>query len=48
LASEGFIAYQDRQNAKGMRLVTNEQIFLEFVPFNDSNFDSNGDMVGNL
>src|SRR5690349_6980090 len=28
LASEGFIAYQERQFAKGMRLVTNEHIFL--------------------
>jgi hypothetical protein len=45
LASEGFIAYQDRQFAKGMKLVTNEHIFLEFVPFNDENFDGEGNMV---
>ena len=45
LASEGFIAYQDRQHAKGMKLVTNEHIFLEFVPFNDENFDSEGNMI---
>ena len=45
LASEGFIAYQDRQMAKGLRLVTNEHIFLEFVPFDDKNFDSEGNMV---
>jgi len=47
LASEGFIAYQDRQNAKGMRLVTNEHIFLEFVPFNDKNFDAEGEIIQN-
>jgi hypothetical protein len=47
LASEGFIAYQDRQNAKGMRLVTNEHIFLEFVPFDHNNFDSDGEMITN-
>lgn len=47
LASEGFIAYQDRQYAKGMRLATNEHIFMEFVPFDDKNFDTNGDMVAN-
>ena len=47
LASEGFIAYQDRQYAKGMRLVTNEHIFLEFVPFDHHNFDADGDMVAN-
>ncbi|HXL55460.1 MAG TPA: GH3 auxin-responsive promoter family protein [Chitinophagaceae bacterium] len=45
LASEGFIAYQDRQYARGMRLVTNEHIFLEFVPFDYKNFDDNGDIV---
>lgn len=47
LASEGFIAYQDRQHAKGMKLVTNTHIFLEFVPFDDKNFDANGNMVPN-
>ncbi len=47
LASEGFIAYQDRQHAKGMKLVTNEHIFLEFVPFNDANFDADGNMIDN-
>ncbi|MEJ7770200.1 MAG: GH3 auxin-responsive promoter family protein [Chitinophagaceae bacterium] len=45
LASEGFIGYQDRQFAKGMRLVTNEHIFLEFVPFDDKNFDHEGNMI---
>ena len=45
LASEGFIAYQDRQNAKGMKLALNEHIFFEFVPFNDKNFDQNGNIV---
>jgi hypothetical protein len=45
LASEGFIAYQDRPNASGMRLVTNEHIFHEFIPFDQKNFDSNGDLV---
>ncbi|MBX2930640.1 MAG: GH3 auxin-responsive promoter family protein [Chitinophagaceae bacterium] len=47
LASEGFIAYQDRQYAKGMRLVTNEHIFLEFIPFNDKNFDAEGEVISN-
>jgi hypothetical protein len=47
LASEGFIAYQSRQNSNGMRLVTNEHIFFEFVPFNHKNFDANGDLTEN-
>lgn len=45
LASEGFIAYQDRQNAKGMRLVTSEHIYHEFIPFDEKNFDIDGNMV---
>jgi len=47
LASEGFIASQDRQFAKGMKLVTSEHIFLEFVPFDYKNFNDNGDIVPN-
>jgi hypothetical protein len=47
LASEGFLAYQDRPNSSGMRLVTNEHIFFEFVPFDDKNFDHEGNMIEN-
>lgn len=47
LASEGFIAYQDRQYAEGMKLVTNEHIFFEFVPFDDNNFDAGGNLRAN-
>lgn len=45
LASEGFLAYQNRQDAKGMKLALNNNIFFEFVPFNDENFDADGNMV---
>ncbi|MGB8193923.1 MAG: GH3 auxin-responsive promoter family protein [Chitinophagaceae bacterium] len=45
LASEGFIAYKNRQHAEGMHLVLNNNIFLEFVPFDDRNFDSDGNIV---
>ena len=47
LASEGFLAYQDIQNSVGMKLVINEHIFFEFVPFTDANFDADGEMVDN-
>src|SRR5688572_14018829 len=47
LASEGFIAYQDRQQANGMRLALNDHIFFEFVPFNSDNFDADGNLVEN-
>jgi hypothetical protein len=45
LASEGFIAYQDQQYATGMRLVTSEHIFFEFVPFDENNFDADGNLL---
>ena len=41
LASEGFLAYQTHPNSD-MRLVLNNGIFFEFVPFNENNFDSDG------
>ena len=44
LASEGFLAYQNRQDTKGMHLALNNNIFFEFVPFDDKNFDSEGNM----
>jgi hypothetical protein len=45
LASEGFLAYQNRQDSKGLKLVLNNNIFFEFVPFDDDNFDTEGNMV---
>ncbi|CAN5319642.1 GH3 auxin-responsive promoter family protein [soil metagenome] len=47
LASEGFLAYQSRQDAVGMKLVLNNNIFFEFVPFDDENFDADGEMISN-
>lgn len=47
LASEGFIAFQALPNSRSMRLVLNNGIFYEFVPFNDSNFNSEGEIVKN-
>jgi GH3 auxin-responsive promoter len=47
LASEGFIGYKDRQHAKGIRLILNNNIFMEFVPFDDKNFDNDGKMIDN-
>ena len=45
LASEGFLAYQNRQGAVGMHLALNNNIFFEFVPFDEHNFDIDGNMV---
>jgi GH3 auxin-responsive promoter len=45
LASEGFLAFQSHPNAD-MELVLNNGIFFEFVPFNEENFDKNGNLIG--
>lgn len=46
LASEGFLAYQPTPESD-MQLVLNNAIFFEFVPFNDTNFDSEGNIKPN-
>ncbi len=48
LASEGFLAYQDRQHPDGMKLVLNEHIFFEFVPFDDMHFDADGNLKAGI
>ncbi|MBL7924123.1 MAG: GH3 auxin-responsive promoter family protein [Bacteroidia bacterium] len=45
LASEGFIAYQDEQDNRSMRMVLNNGLFFEFVPFNSENFNADGELV---
>ncbi|GAB4093218.1 GH3 domain-containing protein [Flaviaesturariibacter terrae] len=47
LSSEGFIGYRARENAEGMQLILDNNIFMEFVPFDDKNFDADGKMVDN-
>ena len=48
LASEGFIAYQDRPTQDGsMKIITDVGIFMEFIPFNEDNFDADGNMKKN-
>jgi len=47
LASEGFIAFQSRPNTESMELVLDNGIFYEFVPFNESNFNSDGNIIEN-
>ena len=44
LASEGFIAFQAFPNRRSMRLVLNNGIFYEFVPFEEKNFNANGEI----
>ena len=44
LASEGFIAYQSCPDTKSLSLVIDNGIFYEFIPFNDDNFDYEGNL----
>ena len=47
LASEGFIAYDDHPDSEGMRMVLDNGIFFEFVPFTENNFDADGNLKEN-
>lgn len=47
LSSEGFIGFKSREHAKGMQMILDNNIFFEFVPFDDKNFDSEGKPVAN-
>ncbi|MCX6290247.1 MAG: GH3 auxin-responsive promoter family protein [Bacteroidetes bacterium] len=42
-ASEGFIAFQAEPDVRFMKLVLNNGIFYEFIPFDETNFDSAGE-----
>lgn len=46
LASEGFIAFQDDPGNRSMKLIINNGIFFEFIPFNDTSFNSDGELIG--
>lgn len=48
MASEGFLAYQERPNEEqGMKLITDNKMFFEFIPFNEENFDGDGNVMPN-
>jgi hypothetical protein len=47
LASEGFIAYQHRPGTASMKMVLDNGLFYEFVPFTSDNFDEENTMVKN-
>ncbi len=42
MASEGSFGFQARPNEQGIKLVLNNNIFFEFAPFNEQNFDQDG------
>jgi hypothetical protein len=44
LASEGFIAFENKIGKKTMKLVLSNGIYFEFIPFNEQNFDEDGNV----
>jgi hypothetical protein len=44
MASEGSFGFQARPNTKGIKLILNNNIFYEFVPFNTENFTDDGEV----
>jgi hypothetical protein len=48
MASEGFMAYQERPNEQqAMKLMTDNKLFFEFIEFNEENFDADGNVKPN-
>jgi len=48
LASEGYVAFQNRRTANGMDMLVDNGIFFEFIPFTEQNFDDDGNLKSNL
>ena len=44
LCSEGFYAFQP-VDSDGMQLVTNSNVYFEFIPFDEHHFDSDGELI---
>lgn len=47
LASEGLISFQNRPDTRSMKMLLHNGIFFEFVPFNEENFDEDGNIREN-
>ncbi len=47
LASEGFVAFQTKEKSLGMKLNFKNGMFFEFVPFNETFFDAEGNLIPN-
>jgi hypothetical protein len=45
LASEGFLAYQSKAGDGGMDLLLKNGVYFEFVPFNNDNFNEEGNIL---
>lgn len=45
LASEGYFAYQTSIQSKGMKLLFDNSVFFEFIPFDETHFSSSGELL---
>ncbi|MBP6625099.1 MAG: GH3 auxin-responsive promoter family protein [Chitinophagaceae bacterium] len=45
MASEGSFGFQARPDTRGIKLILNNGIFYEFVPFNQENFTDEGEII---
>jgi GH3 auxin-responsive promoter len=45
MASEGSFGFQARPDTQGIKLILNNSIFYEFVPFNPDNFSDDGEIL---
>lgn len=45
MASEGSFGFQARPHTPGIKLILNNGIFYEFVPFNEENFTDDGEII---
>jgi len=48
LASEGLVSFQSRPETRSMKMVLDNGIFFEFVPFTEDNFDADGNIKENV
>ena len=47
LASEGYVAFQTRQESESMKMMLDNGLFYEFVPFSEANFDEDSNIIEN-
>ena len=47
-ATEAFIGYQDQPNDRSMKLVLDQGVYYEFVPFDQKHFDETGNLISSF
>ena len=47
MASEGYFGFRNSPEREGIKLILNQGVFYEFIPFNTDNFDEDGNVKAN-